>query len=212
MKEILTAVRGIAAQLATVILFWTLLWLFGLKVAIAASIVFVVIDSTRRLITRAGFPALYLLTSGLTLVFGAIDLYSKTPFMIKYEAVITNLVIAVTFALGTRGEKSMIQKVAEQQVKEGFPDRADIRAFFKLMTWAWALYFVLRATLYFWMGQVMPIERVLQIRPIIGFASLAVMMVLSFFLGEKLFHLAQRLGLVPRVEEETLAAASPKSL
>ena len=159
MRRILGFLRVLVAQLGTVILFWTLLWTFGLKVAIAGSIVFVLIDGTRRVIFRAGFPALYLLTSGLTIIFGAIDLYSQTPFMIKYEAVITNLVVAGVFAWGARGEKAMFQEIAEEQTNEKFPDRADIRFFFKLLTWIWAGYFLVRAGVYLWLGAILPIER-----------------------------------------------------
>jgi intracellular septation protein A len=199
MAQILSFIRNVVAQLGTVILFWALFWTAGLKAAIAGSIAFILIDGARRLIRRTGFPPLYLLTSGLTIGFGAIDLYAKTPFMIKYEAVITNLVIAGALTLGARGEKAMFQELAEQQAKEAFPDRADIRLFFKLMTLVWAGYFVMRAGIFLWVGAVMPIERALVVRQIIGYASLAGMMLLSFQ-GERIFAWLGRLGVLPAGE------------
>jgi intracellular septation protein A len=206
MNRLLSFLRMLVTQFGTLILFWSLLWIFGLKVAIAGSIVFVVIDGVRRIVTHAGFPAIYLLTSGLTLVFGSIDLYSQTPFMIKYEAVITNLVLAGVFAFGARGRKSMLQDIAEQQSGEAFEDRADIRYFLKLMTWMWAGYFVFRAGLYLWLGEIMPMERLLTIRPIIGFVTLGGMMLLSFQ-GQRLFALMEKWGMLPKEPEQPAAAA-----
>jgi uncharacterized membrane protein len=205
MRKVFEFLRVLVAQLGTLILFWTLLWIFGLKVAIAGSIVFVLVDGTRRILFRAGFPALYLLTSGLTIIFGAIDLYAETPFMIKYEAVITNLVVAGVFAWGARGEKAMFQEIAEEQSNEAFPDRADIRYFFKLMTLVWAVYFVIRAGVYLWLGTIMPMERLLTIRPIIGFASMGCMLALSFQ-GQRLFDLLARRGFLPVVVEPAAEA------
>jgi intracellular septation protein A len=196
MRRVLNALRFIVEQLGTLILFYLLLYSLGLKAAIAGALVFVVADGVRRHIWKLGFPKLYILTSALTFIFGGIDLLSDTPFMIKYEAVITSLVIAATFALGARGAKSMMQEIAEQQSRESFPDRADVRAFFRMMTLAWAGYFVIRAIGYFWIGEVWPIERVMSVRPILGTASLLVMMAISFQ-GRRLFMLCRRLGLLP---------------
>lgn len=196
MARVLNAGRFIVEQFGTLMVFYLLLYSLGLKAAIAGALIFVVADGARRHIRKLGFPKLYILTSALTFIFGGIDLLSHTPFMIKYEAVITSLVVAATFAWGARGAKSMMQELAEQQSKQAFPDRADVRAFFKLMTLVWAGYFVIRAVAYFWIGEVLPIERVMSVRPILGGASLLVMMAISFQ-GRRLFMLCRRLGLLP---------------
>jgi intracellular septation protein A len=196
--RVLRAGRLIVEQLGTLALFYLLLFSFGLKAAIAGALIFVIADGVRRHLQKAGFPKLYLLTSALTFIFGGIDLLSHTPFMIKYEAVITSLIVAATFAYGARGPRSMMQELAEQQGRETFPDRADVRAFFKLMTLAWAGYFIVRAIVYFWIGEVWPIERVMTIRPILGGANLLMMILLSLQ-GRRLFMLFRRLGLLPGV-------------
>jgi intracellular septation protein A len=200
MARVLRAGRLIVEQLGTLMLFYLLLFSFGLKAAIAGALVFVVADGVRRHLQKVGFPKLYVLTSALTFIFGGIDLLSHTPFMIKYEAVITSLVIAATFAYGARGPKSMMQELAEQQGRETFPDRADVRAFFKLMTLTWTGYFVIRAIAYFWIGEVLPIERVMAIRPILGGASLLAMIALSLQ-GRGLFMLCRRLRLLPSAND-----------
>jgi intracellular septation protein A len=136
----------------------------------------------------------------LTFVFGGIDLMSATPFMIKYEAVITSLIVGASFAWTLLGERPMLQDLAEQQTRETFPDRADVRAFFRILTLIWVGYFVVRAIAYFWIGAALPIEQAMEIRPFIGTPSLLVMIAISFQ-GRRLFALMLRLGLLPVVAE-----------
>jgi hypothetical protein len=198
MARVLNLLRCIANQFGTMALFYLLLYSFGLKAAIAGSIVFVIVDGIRRLVTGAGFPKLYILTSVRTFAFGGVDLTSATPFMIKYEAVITSLVVGVSFVLGAQGSKPMMQEIAEAQTREAFPDRPDVRFFFQLLTLFWAGYFFLRAVTYFWLGEAIPIDQAMQIRPILGTVSMLVMIAISFQ-GRRLFALMQRMRLLPVV-------------
>jgi intracellular septation protein A len=173
---------------------------FSLKVAIAGTMAVVVVDSGRRLWRCIPFTRIYLLSSGLAVVFGTIDLLAETPFMLKYEAVITNLATGVAFVAGARGPKSMIQEIAEQR-REAFPDRADVRHFFRLLTLFWAAYFFLKAGLYFWLSVTLPTSRAILLRSVIGGVSLGIMLVISTTQGRRLFFLCRRLGFLPIVAE-----------
>jgi intracellular septation protein A len=188
-KELL---RAGAFDFGGMIVFYALLYTLGLKAAIGGTILFVVADAIRRHRAGLGFPRIYVLTSALALVFGAIDLLAATPFMIQWEAVITSLFLAGMFGLGARG-KSMLQELVEQRQGESFVERPDIRRFFQLLTLMWAGYFVLKALVYAWMGVTMPIERTMRLRPVIGTASLVVMFAISSQ-GRRLFVLAKRIG------------------
>jgi intracellular septation protein A len=169
---------------------------FGLKVAIAGTLVFIVVDSARRLWRHIPFTRIYMLSSGLALVFGAIDLMAETPFMLKFEAPITNVATGVAFVLGARGAKPMLQEIAEQRAG-AFPDRPDIRQFFRLFTLLWAAYFFLKAGFYLWIGMVMPLPRAMVVRSVAGGISLGVMTALSFTQGRRLFRLFRWMGLLP---------------
>jgi intracellular septation protein A len=169
---------------------------FGLKTAIAGTIAFVAADAARRLWLRIPFTRIYLLSSGLAIIFGTIDLLSQTPFMLKYEAVITNAATGIAFIAGARGDKPMLQEIAEQR-REAFPDRPDIRTFFRLFTLLWAAYFFLKAGVYLWLGAVLPPRQAMVLRSIIGSISMGVMVVLSITQGRRLFFLCRRLGLLP---------------
>ena len=187
-----------AADFGGLIVFYALLWTLGLKAAIAGTIIFLCFDVIRRHRAKLGFPRIYILSGALAVVFGVIDLVSTSPFMIKYEAVVSSLAVGAMFAAGARG-KSIIQELVEQREGEPFEDRADIRRFFQLLTLLWAGYFVVKAGVYVWMGEVMPIDRVMEVRPIVGTASLVAMVALMSQ-GRRLFELARRIGLLPHTD------------
>ena len=49
------------------------------------------------------------------MAFGAVDLYAATPFLIVYEAPISNALTGVAFVVGAFGEKPMLQEIAVRQ-------------------------------------------------------------------------------------------------
>jgi intracellular septation protein A len=202
-KRVLGFLRHIVLDFGALIVFWSGLYAFGIKPAIAATVVFILLDALYRWRWRFKVTRIYLLTSTLAVVFGAVDLYAAHPFMIKYEAVVTNTAVGLFFVAGARGEKSLIQEVAEKRQRgEPFPDRADVRYFFRLLTLVWAGYFLVRAALYFWLGWILPLERALAVRVVIGGVSLALMIGGTTLLGRRLFFLCRWLGLLPAVEAE----------
>jgi intracellular septation protein A len=206
MKRLSALVRYVAMEFGALIVFWIALYFFGIKPAIAATIAFILLDALYRWRARKPVTRIYVLTSTLAVAFGAIDLYAADPFMIKYEAVITNTVTGIFFVLGARGEKSIIQEMAER--RQQFPDRLDVRYFFRLFTLFWAGYFFIKAAVYLWLGMTLPLERALALRVLIGNVSLAAMMALSFLGGRHLFFLCRWLGLLPRVELTEATAGS----
>jgi intracellular septation protein A len=201
-------VRYIVMEFGALIVFWIGLYSFGIKPAIAATIVFIVLDALYRWHRRIKVTRIYLLTSALAVTFGAVDLYAANPFMIKYEAVVTNTAVGLFFVAGARGEKSLIQEVAEKRQRdEPFPDRADVRYFFRLLTLVWAGYFFVRAAVYLWLGLIMPLERALAVRVVIGGVSLAIMIGGTTLLGRRLFFLCRWLGWLPAVAAEPVPAS-----
>lgn len=147
------------------------------------------------------FTRLYVLVSALTLVFGSIDLVSATPFMLKYEGVITNVVTGVAFVLGSRGPRPLIQELAEQRQGAPFPDRPDLTRFFQIFTLLWAAYFFIKAGFYLAIGAMMPMAQAMGVRSVVGGISLELMTALSVTQGRRLFFLCQRLRLLPAVSE-----------
>jgi intracellular septation protein A len=205
MSKLGAAVRFALAEFGPLIVFWGLAATLGVKPAIAGSILAIAADAAWRRWKGVSFTRLYLMTSGLALVFGAVDLASTSPFMLKYEAVVTNVVTGVAFIAGALSEKPLIEEVAEQR-GETFVATREIRGFFRLFTLAWAAYFVLKAALYLWIGSTMPMLEAMALRSVGGGVSLGLMILVSVTQGRRLFFLCRRLGLLPKPDGPEPAA------
>ena len=197
MLKLATTARFIVAEFGPLIVFWALAATLGVKPAIAGSILAIAVDAAWRRRKGLAFTRLYLLTSGLTLVFGLIDLASTSPFMLKYEAVVTNVATGLAFVAGALGEKPIIQEVAEQR-GETFVATSEVRAFFRLFTLVWAGYFFLKAAFYVWMVWTLPMLEAMALRSAIGSVTLGLMIAISVTQGRRLFFLCRRLGLLPK--------------
>ncbi len=193
--------ENFSADFAPLIAFWVLDLAFGIKPAIAGAIVVIIIDSAWRLLRRKPFTPAYLLSSALTIVLGGIDLYSDSPFMLKYEAVVLNVVTGLLFLIGARGPRPILWELAEQRKGAIFPDRPDVMRFFQYLTLAWASYFFLKAGFYWFIGQIMPLAQAMAVRSVVGTASLALMAFVSIAGGHTLFRLCHRWRLLPPIVE-----------
>jgi len=197
MTKLAAVARFALAEFGPLIVFWLLAVTFGVKPAIVGSIAFIIADAVWRWRKGLKFTRLYLLVSALTLVFGFVDLLATSPFMLKYEAAVSNVVTGIAFVVGALGEKPIIQEVAEQR-GESFVATSEVRAFFRLFTLVWAAYFFLKAILFVWMAWTMPMLEAMALRSAIGGVSLGLMIAISVTQGRRLFFLCRRFGLLPK--------------
>ena len=199
MREILAGVAKVARtgayDFGGIIVFYALLELVGLKAAIAGTLVFVAVDIWRRRQWGIGFPRLYILTTSLAIVFGAVDLASKTPFMLKFEGAVSAFLVGVFFAVGARG-CSVIEELLTQQAGPEAMAFPHARRFYQLMTLTWAVYYVLMSGFYLWVGLHYPYLKAIGIRQIAGFVGIGVMMLLSINMM-RLYAGFRRIGLIP---------------
>ena len=186
--------RFVFAEFGPLIVFWSLALTLGVRAAIAGALVTILIDSGFRLYRRQPFTRLYLLVATLTLAFGAVDLWVATPFLIVYEAPITNLLTGAAFVVGAFGEKPMVQELAEARPGAAIPQTEEVRRFFRLFTLIWAGYFILKALAYLWIAATLPLTQALALRSIGGGISLGLMIALSVTQGRRLFMAFRRLG------------------
>jgi intracellular septation protein A len=168
---------GILFDFGGIVVFYALMYTVGLKAAIGGTLVFVVIDAVRRRVLGLAFPRIYLLSTALVIVFGAIDIFAKNPFMLRWEGVLTNLAVMAFFLAGLRG-RPVFQELAEQQSGQVFTDAPTIRLF-RLMTVLWALYFLCKAVFDVWTSLTMPLPRALAVRQLVGFAGMGLMVLVT---------------------------------
>lgn len=183
-------------------LYWAVLLACGVKAAIAAALLFVVLEGTWRLLTHRPFPPLWLLANGASLVFGCIDLWAHTPFMIRYEGTIINLATAAVFAIGATGREPMVMTFARRRRPDIPLDRPEIVRFFRAFTYAWALYFVARAAAFLWIMTAFPLTHAAAIRTMTAWVSLGAMILVSVK-GRHVFDLCQRLGFFLSAKESS---------
>ncbi len=196
MARLLRFLLGLAPEFAPLLLFWVLDLLAGVRIALIATVLFALADMLRRHFQGLGFTRLYLLSSTLVVVFGMVDVVSVHPFLLRFEAVITNAATAIAFAVGSFGRVPMVQEIAERQQGTRFGDRPDIRRFFQLFTLLWAAYFAVKTAAYLWLALAFPFVTAAAIRGVAGPVSLGLMMLLSAR-GRSLFQLCRRVGLLP---------------
>lgn len=198
----------ILGDFAGMIFFFLLLHFAGLKAAIIGALAAIAIGAWWRWRSGKGFDRLWLVLSGLTLVFGLVDLTVETPFLIRFEAVITNVVIGAAFTVGAFGAKPMVQEFAEKGQGAPFPpDRRDLKAFFRAFTLVWAGYFYLKALVYVLLALALPFEDMLLWRALFGNATMVLMMAISVK-GRAVYGLCRRLGwFVPQQGVEAPAPA-----
>ena len=182
------------------LLYWAVLLAFGIKPAIAVALGFIAVEGGWRLATRRPFPPLWLLANGAALVFGAIDLWAQTPFMIRYEGAILNLLTAGVFLVGASGQEPLVLRIARQRKPDIPADRPEVVHFFRAFTLAWALYFVARAGAFLWIMSAFPLAQALAIRAVVSWGSIGVMLLASFN-GRRVFDACQRLGFFKPVKD-----------
>jgi intracellular septation protein A len=199
--KLIAALRVVLGEFGPLVAFWGLTLAYGVKAAIAGALVVILVDGAWRLWRGKPFTRVYLIVSALTLGFGAVDLYVATPFLIVYEAPITNVLTGAAFAIGAFGEKPMLQELAEQRPGNIIPPTPEVKRFFRLFTLIWAAYFFLKAIAYLWIAATLPLTQALALRSLGGSISLVAMIALSTTQGRRLFFLFRWLGwLGPRSE------------
>jgi intracellular septation protein A len=196
---LLGKLRYAFAEFGSMIVFVIGLYGFGIKPAIVATIVWIIGDAIQRAVRGLGFPQVWLFANGLVVVFGGVDLYAATPFMMRYEPVVTNALTGLVFAAGAFGEKPVIQLLAEARGRD-FGEGPDIRRFFQWLTFIWVAYFLLKAALYYWLARTMSLEEAMPIRAVLGPVSLVALLALSWR-SRPLFLLLRRLRLLPAPAE-----------
>lgn len=193
LARIIRAAAPVIHTFGGLILYWVALLTIGIKAAITVGFVFVGLEAVWRLRKRQTFQPLWLIGNGAVLLLGLIDLFARTPFMLRYEGAIINLATAGAFALGALGPEPLVLRLARKRRQDIPADRPEIVSFFRAFTILWSVYFLARAGVSVWIMTSFPLARALPLRALVGWVSLGAMMLLSYN-GRMVFKLCQRLG------------------
>ncbi len=193
--EIPKPLQQVSNDLGSLGVFLIMRWIVGLKGAILATVLYVVIDLIRRMVIKEKVTRIFWIISLTTIGFGTVDLMVDDPFLLKFEAVLTNLITAFVFASTVSGTPLALEIARTWQTAE-IPDRADTRQFFRMMTWVWVGYFVVKASVYLWTAIAFDTTMAMVVRVPLGTGSLIVMILFSMQ-GKRWFALMKRYGWLP---------------
>ena len=205
MEKLVSLLKFAANNFGPLIVFYLSNHFYGIKFAIAVSVTYSIADVVYQKIKKRPVSTFFLFSAGVTLVFGAVDLYLARSVLFNYEPAITNFITALFFLYGAFKEKPLIQEFAERQKKESISSTPDRVYFFRVFTLIWSGYFFLKAGFYIWLAaQSMSLDRMIMIRSAVGGGSLYAMIGLSFVGGRRLFLIMKKNGMLPvNPDEET---------
>jgi intracellular septation protein A len=202
MSKLFSFLKFAALNFGPAIVFYGTNHYCGLKPAIIFSTLYTGMDLAFRYWKRLPVNSLYRFSAATTLCFGAVDLYSKAPFLIRYESVATNVITGFFFFVSLFASRTVLEEMAAPQM-EGREQAADIAAdlgaFFRFLTVVWSGYFFAKAAVYFWVASNYSIEQAMVIRTTFGTASLYVLIFASAAGGRPFFILMRKLGLLKNV-------------
>lgn len=176
---------------------------FGLKAAISASLLVIVLEVVHFRIKKEKLSAFFLFSSTIAILFGIVDLTMSNPTMFKYEAGTINILFAAFFLGSLLKEKSIVQEIAEQQGRTQKNTSIDKSFFFKILTAIWSAYFLLKAICYTWINLNNSLEYGMVLRFLIGNISLTVMIFLSVYTARSFWRLLEKFKLLPSLRQNT---------
>ncbi len=181
---------------APLIIFLIAEHLVDLKTAIAATVAISLLDLIFRSVKKVKITRLYLFSLVVTVAFGAIDIYSSSPFLFKYESSITNILTAGFFGITLWRGKPLIQEIAEGTMDPDKAKRPDVQQYLKILTFAWTLYFLVKASVYGYVSNRYSIDEAIAFRATVGTTSLLVMIFGEQLIRRPLFRVLQQAGLI----------------
>ncbi len=201
MKNLVKLFNFVISNFGPLIGFYVINQFWGFKTGVLASCVLVFIEYFWLKSKKQKIGMFFYFSSGMILIFGGLDLYLQEPYFMKYEASITNLLFAIFFGMSILKDKSIVQEFAETQGRTSSETSVDKSFFFKMFTFAWTIYFLLKAFFYLWLSFNTSMNEGLVIRIFVGKVSFWLMMVLSIGFPKKIWNVMEKLRLFPSQRE-----------
>ena len=169
---------------------------YGLKPAIITSLLFTAIEVAYKLKKKEEITVFFKFCVATTVIFGAFDLYMQKSVLFKYEAALTNLIVAGFFGLSLRSGKSIIQEFAEKS-SNASKYTIDHFFYFRVFTAVWTFYYIVKSAIYFWMASHYTLDEGFMIRVTAGNISDYVFIGVSVLGGRLFFNLMKKAKLLP---------------
>ena len=200
MKTLLATLVWIARDFGPLVAFWVANRFLGFVPALALSMAWALVDVVLLKARKKEISAFLKFSIGVTILFGGVDIWMRGPFLVRYEAVMTNVATGVFFAMTLRRDRTIIQEFAERRATAkgtAIPITPDTLQYFRLCTWTWTIYFFVKAVFYAWTGWRYGLARAFAIRVVVGNATFYGLLFVSIFLARPIILALRRLKLAP---------------
>ncbi len=189
---------------APLIAFYGFEHFFGLKTAIAATVVVTVAEIIYRKLKKEELGAFFWFVSISTIGFGLVDVCSTNTRFFKYEPALTNFMTGAYFIWGAITPKPLMQDMVMKMKK--IPEShfgPAIVMYFRIMTWIWVVYFLVKAGVYYAIADEpdTSVGKMMIIRTLVGNASMFGMIGISWLIGKPLLKYIQK-----RIDGQTVGA------
>ena len=195
MQRVLPAAAWFLRELGSLVVFYAAKPYLGLRWAIVLSTLYALGEIGRRLLRKEPFTGLFKFSTAMTVLFGAVDIWTGNPTMFKYEAAVSNLMSAVFFGASIVGRKSIIQEFYENR-PGAKPMTPGLVTYFRGFTLVWAAYFVAKAALYAWIAHRYGMDTGLIVRVVLGNVSFYGLLAVSILGGPGIYRLLVRWGVL----------------
>ncbi|WP_413581510.1 septation protein IspZ [Bdellovibrio sp. HCB288] len=195
-------INWVLENFGSIILFQITQHFYGLKPAIAAALVFSVVQIILLKLKKRHFNSFMIISFVLICGFGLVDLLSTNNEFFKYESGILSLLMGAYFGASLFRPKSLVEEVSEQQGRVSTEPSPDKTFFFRLITLFWLIYFVAKALIYFWIALNSSIEVSFIFRMIFGTGSFYILLAVTIGFSQKIWNLLLKLKWMPSTRGE----------
>jgi intracellular septation protein A len=197
MNKIIELLTFVFRNFGPLLIFYSTNHFFGLKTAVAASIVWTAGEIVFHRIKKKPITTFFKFSASITIVFGMVDIYLQQSLLFKYEAALSNVIVGIFFTSSLFGKKPIILEFAEAQGRISSELSQDGEYYFKFLTVVWSLYSFIKAGFYTWVASNYPLEEGLAIRGVVGNATFYGLMLISIFGSKQIKFALAKLKMLP---------------
>jgi uncharacterized membrane protein len=188
------AARFALDTLGPLLTFWVAQYFGGTLVGIAAAVIWSAGNVVHRVSRGKPTSRLFWMTTVLTLAFGSLDLALGKSIFFRFEAVLTNLLTSLYFALSIAAGQSVLEELYEKSQGSTKPQTVELKAYLRIFTGVWAAYFLIKGAVYYWLALALPLSRLMIVRSIAGNLSLLALFGAERLLRVRLFRYLKARG------------------
>lgn len=179
----------IAKNFATPIVFYIVFQRLGVKPAIAFGVSVAGLQILAHVYFRWRLSFFFILATGLTVVFGSLDLMVSEPRFFRLEAFFQNFVLGLIFLASLGSQRPMAWRLARSLPVEFQPDFSRLgKQYFLILTQIWGGYLLIKSALFLYLAFRVDLGRLYLFRVVVGNGTAVLLILGEFWVRKRLFR------------------------